>query len=69
METDLTTEDDAVLDAALTKLLNAHGKATDAGDGAEQAICHAGIMAIIKEQRRRTDAWIEAKAAQSKQVV
>lgn len=69
METDLTNEDPAVLDAALTRLLDAHGKATDAGDGNEQAICHAGIMAIISEQRRRTDAWIEAKALQSKQVV
>lgn len=62
METDLSTEDDAVLDAALTKLLDAHSVATDAGDGGEQAICHSAIMHILDEQRRRTEVWIEAKA-------
>lgn len=64
METDLSTEDDAVLDAALTKLLDAHGAATDVGDGAEQAICHSAIMHILCEQRRRTEAWILTKQPQ-----
>lgn len=61
METDLSTEDDAVLEAALTKLLDAHSAATDAGDGAEQAICHTAIMQIVSEQRRRTEVWIDQK--------
>lgn len=62
METDLTNEDDAVLDAALRILLEDHSNATDAGDGAAQAEAHVAIMVIIREQRRRTEAWIEAKA-------
>lgn len=61
--TDLTDADDAVLQAALDKLFIEHAEASDACDRQAQAEAHWAIAAILAEQSRRLDAWIELQRA------
>lgn len=61
METDLNGSDEH-LDATLLVLYAKHTAASEAKDSAAQSDAHTAIMHIVREQRRRTDAWIEAKA-------
>jgi hypothetical protein len=57
-ETDLSIEDDEVLDASLTQLYAEHLDASDAHDLAVCAEIHYCIVRILAEQSRRLDAWI-----------
>lgn len=62
LDTDLTTETDAVLDATLQRVFTEHRAASDAGDVAEKRICAQMAASIIAEQGRRLDVWIEQHA-------
>lgn len=55
-DTDLTTETDIVLDATLARVFADHRAAADAGDVAEQRVCHEMAMSILGEQAKRRDA-------------
>jgi hypothetical protein len=57
--TELTQADDAVLDATLVKLFADHEAAMQTGDNQAKAETHWAIAAVIEEQSRRLDAWIE----------
>lgn len=64
MNTDLTGETDDVLDAALLVFYAEHNTATEAKDSTAQAEAHWAILAILSEQARRRDIWIEQKLNQ-----
>ena len=57
--TDLTTASDIELDAALQIGFNQFAAAKTAHDDPAQAETHAAITAILAEQGRRLDGWLD----------
>jgi hypothetical protein len=60
---DFSGGSDEVLQDSLDRLFVAHAEAADSCDRQAQAEAHAGIAAILLEQSRRLDAWIEGMRA------
>lgn len=55
LDIDLTDQPITVLDGMLTRLYAEHVGA----EGEARVDAHLKIMAVVREQRRRTDAWLE----------